>query len=260
MQWAWRMFLAQGKTKYLDTFETILHNAYAVSLSTDGKAFFYDNTLQRREDHEQRSGYESGGELLRRAWFGCPCCPPNIIRWVAELQDHLAVAEQGSLRIANYASARIATADLGITMHTEFPWNGAVRVTVDNASPESQGLAFRVPAWAKNATLSINGEPQAVGVVEGWLEINRAFARRRCPGTQPRDGRPVPGVAPAPRRHAGLPCGDPGPDRLLPGAGRRPEGHQRPGRGCPCDAGDRKKCPTPSRGRFGALRFPFPCG
>ena len=175
MQWAWRMFLAQGKTKYLDTFETILHNAYAVSLSTDGKAFFYDNTLQRREDHEQRSGYESGGELLRRAWFGCPCCPPNIIRWVAELQDHLAVVEQGSLRIANYASARIATADLGITMHTEFPWSGAVRVTVDSASPESQGLAFRVPAWAKRATLSVNGEPQAVGVVDGWLEINRAF-------------------------------------------------------------------------------------
>ncbi|MFF5792109.1 glycoside hydrolase family 127 protein [Paeniglutamicibacter sp. NPDC012692] len=175
MQWAWRMFLAQGNTKYLDTFETILHNAYAVSLSTDGKAFFYDNTLQRREDHEQRSGCESGGELLRRAWFGCPCCPPNIIRWVAELQDHLAVTEQGVLRIANYASASIAAAGLRITMHTDFPWNGAVRVTVDSASLETQGLAFRIPAWAKNAELSINGEPQDVGVVGGWLEINRSF-------------------------------------------------------------------------------------
>ena len=94
MQWAWRMFLATGKASYLDVYETVLYNAYAVGLSADGTAFFYDNPLQRRPDHEQRSGAESGGEPLRRSWFGCPCCPPNIVRWMSELQDHVAAQQR----------------------------------------------------------------------------------------------------------------------------------------------------------------------
>ncbi len=69
MQWAWRMFVATGGAKYLDVFEHVLLNAYAVGLSADGKAFFYDNPLQRRPDHEQRSGAETGGDPLRRPWF-----------------------------------------------------------------------------------------------------------------------------------------------------------------------------------------------
>lgn len=60
MQWAWRMFVATGGAKYLDVFERVLFNAYAVGLSADGTAFFYDNPLQRRPDHEQRSGAEAG--------------------------------------------------------------------------------------------------------------------------------------------------------------------------------------------------------
>lgn len=107
MQWAWRMFVATGKASYLDVYETVLYNAYAVGLSADGTAFFYDNPLQRRPDHEQRSGAEDGGELLRRAWFGCPCCPPNIVRWMSELQDHVAIARDNILYIGVYADARI---------------------------------------------------------------------------------------------------------------------------------------------------------
>ena len=83
--------------KYLDVFERVLYNAYAVGLSADGTAFFYDNPLQRRPDHEQRSGAEDGGEPLRRPWFGCPCCPPNIVRWMAQLGDHVAAERDGAL-------------------------------------------------------------------------------------------------------------------------------------------------------------------
>lgn len=32
MQWAWRMFVATGSAKYLDVFERVLFNAYAVGL------------------------------------------------------------------------------------------------------------------------------------------------------------------------------------------------------------------------------------
>ena len=171
MQWAWRMFRATGRAKYLDVYETVLYNAYAVGLSADGTAFFYDNPLQRRPDHEQRSGAEDGGELLRRAWFGCPCCPPNIIRWMSELQDHLAVARDNVLYLGIYADARITANDLTVKVSTNYPWDGEITLTVENAPAEERTIALRVPAWATEANITPAGEQ-----VDGWAVVRRTFA------------------------------------------------------------------------------------
>ncbi|MFI1096060.1 glycoside hydrolase family 127 protein [Streptomyces sp. NPDC020917] len=171
MQWAWRMFLATGRATYLDVFELVLFNAYAVGLSADGKAFFYDNPLQRRPDHEQRSGAETGGELLRRGWFGCPCCPPNIVRWMAQLQDHVAAERDDALFVAQYAESRIETASLAVTVQTAYPWNGDVRLTVDRAADRPYAVKLRIPAWARDVTL--DGEP--VAAEDGWLTVERRW-------------------------------------------------------------------------------------
>ncbi|GAA1630494.1 glycoside hydrolase family 127 protein [Nonomuraea maheshkhaliensis] len=179
MQWAWRMFLATGGAKYLDVFERVLYNAYAVGLSADGRAFFYDNPLQRRPDHAQRSGAESGGEPLRRAWFGCPCCPPNIVRWMAQLADYVAAERDGALLVACYTSARIAGERLDLAMETSYPWDGGVRLTVGRAPDEPYGLVLRVPGWARGATITVNGEPHPTpveGAADGWLPIERRWA------------------------------------------------------------------------------------
>jgi hypothetical protein len=170
MQWAWRMFLATGKASYLDVYETVLYNAYAVGLSADGTAFFYDNPLQRRPDHEQRSGAEDGGEPLRRSWFGCPCCPPNIVRWMSELQDHIAVARDNILYVGVYADARISTLDLTVTVSTSYPWDGEITVTVEESAAVEQAIALRIPSWAIDAQL--DGQP----VEAGWAVVRKQFA------------------------------------------------------------------------------------
>ncbi|WP_350277295.1 beta-L-arabinofuranosidase domain-containing protein [Kribbella sp. HUAS MG21] len=173
MQWAWRMFRATGAAKYLDVYETVLYNAYAVGLSADGTAFFYDNPLQRRPDHAQRSGMEDGGELLRRAWFGCPCCPPNIIRWMSELQDHVALYRDNTLHIGIYAEARITTEDLTVTVTTNYPWDGEITLTVENGPAEERAIALRIPAWATDAKLTVAGVEEAAE--HGWVAVRRRF-------------------------------------------------------------------------------------
>ncbi|MCK2218796.1 glycoside hydrolase family 127 protein [Actinomadura sp. ATCC 31491] len=171
MQWAWRMFVATGGAKYLDVFERVLYNAYAVGLSAEGTAFFYDNPLQRRPDHEQRSGAETGGEPLRRAWFGCPCCPPNIVRWTAQLGDHLAAERGDALLIGQYTRSRLGTAELGVAVETAYPWDGDVRVRVERAPDRPYAIVLRVPGWAREVTL--DGEP--VTAVDGWLTVERRW-------------------------------------------------------------------------------------
>lgn len=176
MQWAWRMFLATGAAKYVDVFETILYNAYAVGLSADGTAFFYDNPLQRRPDHEQRSGAESGGEPLRRSWFGCPCCPPNIVRWMAQLQDYVAAQRNGALFIGLYADASIDAGAFAVQVRTSYPWDGEIRITVDRAPKEKQALVLRIPGWADNADLFVNDAPADEQAEGGWLTVSREFS------------------------------------------------------------------------------------
>ena len=172
MQWAWRMFLATGRATYLDVFELVLFNAYAVGLSADGRAFFYDNPLQRRPDHEQRSGAETGGEPLRRGWFGCPCCPPNIVRWAAQLQDHVAAERDDVLYVAQYTASRIETDSLVVTVDTAYPWDGDVRLTVDRAPDRARAIKLRIPAWARDVTL--DGRPATAE--DGWLTVDREWA------------------------------------------------------------------------------------
>lgn len=169
MQWAWRMFTATGGAKYLDVFERVLYNAYAVGLSADGRAFFYDNPLQRRSDHEQRSGAESGGEQLRRPWFTCPCCPPNIVRWMAQLGDHVAAERQGALYIALYAESRIETDAVAVNVETAYPWDGDVRLVIERAPDQPYAIKLRIPAWARDVTL--DGVP--VTAEDGWLTVER---------------------------------------------------------------------------------------
>jgi DUF1680 family protein len=180
MQWGWRMFLATGKASYLDVFETVLYNAYAVGLSADGTAFFYDNPLQRRPDHEQRSGAESGGEPLRRSWFGCPCCPPNIIRGMSELQDYVAAQKDSTLYIGLYADARIDAGEVAVTVRTNYPWDGEVVITVDKAPETEQSIALRVPGWSTGAEVDGAVVGDGVGgrgavVRDGWAVVRRRF-------------------------------------------------------------------------------------
>jgi DUF1680 family protein len=170
MQWAWRMFLATGNAKYPDVFEWVLYNAYAAGLSEGGTCFFYDNPLQRRSDHL----VPEDGAPLREPWFVCPCCPPNVVRWTAELQDYIAVQDGDGLRIALYTPSTIVQGDLELRVETLYPWDGVVRVTVVKAPSTAQSISLRVPAWAEGASLTLNGDSETVD--GSWAMLTRAWA------------------------------------------------------------------------------------
>ncbi|WP_245836204.1 glycoside hydrolase family 127 protein [Paramicrobacterium agarici] len=170
MQWAWRMLLNTGEARFADIFEIVQYNAFAVGLSDDGCAFFYDNPLQRRADHMQRSGYESDGPLLRRAWFGCPCCPPNIVRWVAELQDHVAFVGDGALHIANLTAAEISHDGLELSIATAYPWDGDIRLDVTAAPDAGRDIAVRIPAWARGATV-VHRDATSEAAAGSWVRL-----------------------------------------------------------------------------------------
>ena len=101
--------------------------------------------------------------------FGC--CTANFHQGWPKLTNSLflfAGAQntdaQDGLFAAVYAPCEVRTRIHNTSVHlieeTEYPFRETVRITVRPASPVSFPLHLRIPAWATEATLRINGKPQ----------------------------------------------------------------------------------------------------
>ncbi|MEL7977290.1 beta-L-arabinofuranosidase domain-containing protein [Isoptericola sp. F-RaC21] len=172
VQWAWRLLLATGDARYADQIERMLLNGFLSGLSLAGTEYFYVNPLQVRTGaHAEEERNPAAG---RRPWFGCACCPPNIMRTLSSLEGYLATVTDGALQVHQYAPGTIAAelpaGALRLRVETAYPYAGSVTLRVEEA-PAGAGLALRVPAWAEGATL--DGAPVAAG---GYATVDRALA------------------------------------------------------------------------------------
>ncbi len=68
--WAHRLNLMHGDAQYADVVERALYNGILSGIALDGEHFFYVNPLA------------SGGGHHRQPFFGCACCPSNVVRLV----------------------------------------------------------------------------------------------------------------------------------------------------------------------------------
>ena len=173
--WSWRLLLATGEARYADHMERILYNGFAGAIATGGTRFFYVNPLQRRIDH-----FEKDDPGRRRQWFSCACCPPNIMRLTASLQNYLATTSGDTLYLHQFTGAELAAplggGELALRVDTGYPWSGAVDIQVTGAPPEPAGLALRVPAWSASPQLLLNGQPLAAGPAgAGYLLVHRQW-------------------------------------------------------------------------------------
>lgn len=61
---------------------------------------------------------------------------------------------------------------------TEYPWNGNVRITLNEVPGDSTGLHFRVPGWCGFFRIAVNGRIQAEqAAVNGFRTINRVWKK-----------------------------------------------------------------------------------
>ncbi|GAB3177256.1 glycoside hydrolase family 127 protein [Nesterenkonia halophila] len=173
VQWAWRMLLATGESRYADQIELMLYNGMLAGVSLTGTEFFYVNALHLREDaHPDEERSPAHG---RRGWFDCACCPPNVMRTLSSLEGLIATTGDDesvpSLQIHQFAPGRIQAADCTVEVETDYPWNGEIRLTIQQAPVHDVAVMLRVPAWAEGATL--DGEPVAAG---GYAAATRTWS------------------------------------------------------------------------------------
>jgi DUF1680 family protein len=183
--WNHRMFLARGDAEYLDVMERILYNGFLSGVSLEGNSFFYTNPL------------ESEGDRQRREYFSTACCPSNLARLMGQLPGFI-YATQGdrlyvNLFVGSEAELQLPAGSLRLIQQTDYPWDGAVRLTFEPESEMEFELRVRIPGWARNEPvpsdlyayadtsagqpeLRVNGEVTPIEMDAGFAILDRAWS------------------------------------------------------------------------------------
>jgi DUF1680 family protein len=183
--WNHKLFLLHRDAKFIDIMERVLYNGFLVGVSLSGDRFFYQNVLK------------SFGNYERFDWINVPCCPPNVVRLIAQLGSYIyAQCEDGvyvNLFVGSQADIKLGDNSIRLTQQTRYPWEGKVKITVDPAQSENFAVYVRIPGWAQDKpvpsdlytyldptreqpTLSINGEMVELELENGYIRLDRKWS------------------------------------------------------------------------------------
>jgi len=188
--WNHRLFLLHADSKYIDVMERTLYNGLISGVSLDGKTFFYENPLEA-------TGF--AGKDQRSPWFGVACCPGNITRFMASVPGYV-YAQRGdaiwvNLYVASNADVQLDNGrKVRMTQETRYPWDGAVKMTVNPDQSAALTVHVRIPGWARNepiasdlyrfvdvnnapVALKVNGKVVPVKLDMGYVDLTRTWKK-----------------------------------------------------------------------------------
>ena len=189
--WNHRMFLMTGEAKYMDVFERTLYNGFLSGVSLSGDRFFYPNPLEY--DGKEKNNHGFAG---RAPWFGCACCPPNVLRTLASLGGYAYAVRDSKLYVNLYAQgeahAEVSGNKVSVSQETKYPWSGAVSLKLGIDKPATLSLCLRIPGWVRGKpvpsdlysyddatpgkwTVKVNGQPVKAELVDGYANIPRQW-------------------------------------------------------------------------------------
>jgi hypothetical protein len=160
---SWRLLRATGEAKYAEQMERTLYNAILSGISLDQRRYFYGNPLTSHGEHE------------RREWFLVACCPPNLARVLASLERYLYGQSEDGVWVHQYVGGRVRfqrpEGEAALRVESGFPWQGKARLQMEVERPMRFALRLRVPAWAKQAQVRVNGKAVEEKAVPGTYAV-----------------------------------------------------------------------------------------
>jgi DUF1680 family protein len=171
--WNWRMLQLTGEAKYADIVELELYNSVLSGISLDGNKFFYTNPLAASKDYPYDLRWSGG----RQKYISkSNCCPPNVIRTIAEVSDYMYSVGEKGLYVNMYGGNTLNTqlkdgTKIRLEQATDYPWDGKITVTIREATSKEENIYLRIPGWCKSYTLKINNSYPKVRDMENGYAI-----------------------------------------------------------------------------------------
>jgi len=169
--WYQRLGLYHEETKYADSYERALYNGVLVGVTLEGTRFAYSTRLDE--------------STARAEWQGCACCPPNVIRTVANASGYMYTVRQDNIFVNMFGGStghiNVQGDDVIIRQVTQYPWEGEIEMTITPPADKAFTLNLRVPGWVKaqkyqQVTLLLDGEEiDATANAKGYIAITRQW-------------------------------------------------------------------------------------
>lgn len=187
--WSWRMFLGTGEPGYIDMLERALYNGVLGGMSVDGREYFYENPLEYRAVwargsaaiEDQRADFR-GNDYRRKAFHNCSCCPPNVQRLLASLQQYIYSAEGRNVWVNLFAGSQATVPIHGgqtvtLRQETDYPCDSRIEISIGlQGGAAAFSLKVRVPAWCSGATIAVNGEVVVRDACGGYAALDRTWS------------------------------------------------------------------------------------
>ena len=173
----YKMNLAYHDARYADLYEQTMYNALFGSVDQQGKNFCYTNPLINTQ---------------RTPWHVCPCCVSNISRTLLMVPTWSYTKGANALHVNLFIGGRvnvgkIAGTNVQVIQKTEYPWKGAVAITIKPEQAQTFSVHVRVPNRATSVLytttpavsglkrIALNGKPFTPHIVNGYAVITRRW-------------------------------------------------------------------------------------
>lgn len=166
--WNWRMLIVNGEARFADVMERTLYNGFLSGVSLDGALYFYVNPLACFREHQ------------RLPWYGCTCCPTNVVRMLSSLPGYFYSTSAEGVWVHLYDNSRLDWhlddgRKLALEQKTRYPWDGKVDITVSPESPAEFAIFLRIPGWCEKASVTVNGEQAKEAQPGSYLKLARTW-------------------------------------------------------------------------------------
>lgn len=179
MMWNWRMLQITGDARYTDVMEQTLYNSILSGISLDGKSFLYSNPLSYNNELPYHLRWS---EKIRDPYIGLSfCCPPNVVRTIAEIRGYMYNVSDNGLWFNLYGSSHLSThlkdgAAIQLSEKTNYPWDGKINIVLEEMPVKEMALNLRIPGWCRDAAVRINGKQCNASITSGaYVNIKRQW-------------------------------------------------------------------------------------
>jgi DUF1680 family protein len=153
---------------YIDVVERALYNTVRASISMEGNTYFYVNPLEVWPNRCLANTSDQHVKPVRQKWFDVACCPTNVARTFTALGQYIYSSDDDNLFInlfiQNETDCILREQPVHLALKTDFPRTGNITLDV-KASSTPFKLNIRIPSYAENWSVSVNGKP-ADGILQ----------------------------------------------------------------------------------------------
>jgi DUF1680 family protein len=166
----YRMLSIYGESKFADEMERALYNGVLSGVSLRGDSWFYVNPLAEKNGRQ------------RQDWWGCTCCPTNMVRMLASLPGYMySVSDEGVwVHLFDSSKVEYRLADgtpFTLEQKTKYPWEGEVEITVGLDAPKEFTIFVRRPGWSKSFEVAVEGLKRTQAqTINGYEAIRKTWA------------------------------------------------------------------------------------